>query len=209
MQNQHNLPISHPDHPHHHHPPLSSLVHPHLHTILHLAAEHGLPEPRWTAFKPEEKRSISSDKTITPSSTIKTPKATLQLGGTYHDDIGPTPLSKQHTLLSEVQGSPPQLEPQPHHFNASLIPGWAEPHPVMLSPTAEKPQMEFTSEPQPRSSRELSPVSPQRRKDTIDPAMKRKEEQQQHIHRHATENEIWIEIADACRVVADGLKEGE
>ena len=63
----------------HHHPPLSSLVHPHLHTILHIAQDHGLPSPQWTATTPDEKRSLSSDKTITPSSTMKTPQASLQV----------------------------------------------------------------------------------------------------------------------------------
>lgn len=170
---------------------LYSLLHPHLHAVLNQSAQAGLPAPRWTATQPEEKRSISSDKTITPGSSIstKTPKATLQV--------------QAQTGSQQGEGDNGRLSSSP----SNLTSAWSTHDAVIASsPTSDHSQHDFALD----NSGAASP-SRSRRKDTVvDPFAKKKEERlRQQQNRPKTENELWIEVADAVKVVADGLREGE
>ncbi|CAO1627484.1 unnamed protein product [Sympodiomycopsis kandeliae] len=183
----------------HHHPPLNSLIHPHVHTILHLAQEYSLPTPTWTSTIPDEKRSVSSDKTITPSTTIKTPKATLQANpssGTTSikrndtsDTIVPTSLMAQFVDEVKIESSSSNKEEH----------GQAQGPMLSTSPAADKSQQDWrVSSPVPSSS--TSNPNANQRTQTTTPATN-------GTRTTKTENELWIEIADALTVVADGLKQ--
>lgn len=174
--------------------PLHSLLHPHLHAVLNISAQAGLPTPKWTATHPHEKRSISSDKTITPgsSSSARNPKLTLQVQG--------QPSSAQQQQIAgdgHLSSSPSKLP-----CNWPLQGG------IMASSPTSEPS--FIGENQSDFSASCSPTRNKRKDNVVDPFAKKKEERLRQQHsRPKTENELWIEVADAVKVVADGLREGE
>lgn len=180
---------------HHHHPPLHSLLHPHLHAVLHTAAEHGFPSPIWTATQPDEKRSLSSDKTITPGSSLKTLKATPSENTNSAAD---SPASSSPS--SQLSSSPSKLSTEP----------------MFSSPISDNHRTQSSLVPASSSSSSNAANSSKRREATLDPFARRRDQQQhqahsrshsQQHHQHKTENELWIEVADALRVVADALRE--
>lgn len=69
----------------------------------------------------------------------------------------------------------------------------------MLSPASERSQMDLSSSPPRRDSRESSPASSKRSSSD-----KKKKES-----RPRTVNELWVQVADAVKVVADALRDGK